>query len=335
MNKNTIKIVLVLIVQLSLFSCQKTVEDKLVGVWYHFDYYQTENTFYTENQWAKTKDSLLEQAKEPVAITIRPEYYIKLSLNKDFTFTEKTYDIASNTCIDNCNDTINISKWKVNGDTLFLQTKFNEQIIAEKVFKLTRKENEFKATFIKEIRSNTKRELEEIYNLSKKEANFKNLIQEIGIDKNASLLENWEMLNFGKYSILRDYNFVSEEDNIKYNKHDVLYSGIWEQVPYYDPIFEHSKGRLLLGENGKLTIVYQVLGSASGKCGTLENDDFDFGNWQLNLKEKQLTFIRGNQVEKVPFEVKKLFKTNALQGKYNYNILAKNKAIIILENPKK
>ena len=334
LKKQITKIALVLTVLFS--SCGTADEGKLVGTWYHFDFYKTTNTFYNTKRWQEVKDSLIKHAQEPTAINIRPDYYIKLTLNKDATYTEKTIDIASGECIDACNDSINIKKWNINNDTLVLQTKFNEQIITEKVFKITRKENEFKVTIIKEISSNTQGEQEETYNLSKKETNFKTLIQEIGIDKNTRLSEDWELLNFGKYSILRDYNFASkgEEDNIKYNKHDVLYSGIWEQVPYYNPIFEHTKARLLLKKSGRLTINYKVLGSASGKCGTLEQNDFDFGKWHIDLQKNNMIFVFNNQSKKVPFEVKKLFQTTKLQRKYKYKILAKNKAFIILENAK-
>ena len=336
MNYKTVQTIKMTLLMMGLFffsSCTKADENKLVGTWYHFDFYKTTNTFYNAKRWQEVKDSLIKQAQEPTAITIRPDYYIKLTLNKDATYTEKTIDIASGDCIDACNDSIHIRKWKINNDSLVLQTKFKGKGLAKKIFKIALKKDEFKAIIIKEISSNAQG-IEETYNLSKKETNFKTLIQEIGIDKNTRLSEEWELLNFGKYTILRNFMFAirGDADSLAlYNKRNILYTGIWEQVPYYEPIFEHTQERLFLKKSGRLIINYKVLGSASGKCGTLEQNNFDFGKWHIDLEKNNMTFTFNKRLKKVPFEVKKLFQTTKLQDKYKYKILAKNKAVIILE----
>jgi hypothetical protein len=321
-----------------LASCQLKKTESIVGTWYHLGLYATENHFYNESEWQIQKVKFVQQIDSPSLVS-RPDYYIKLELTADSTFTETLVDLAKDTALELGTK----GKWQfvsegLNGSAFKLFMTSAEKDVDERTFRLNAHENNSLETTIIQQLYKQKDSIILNYNLFEKQKRFEALIKMIGIDTNSVLSETWDFHNFGKYQILTDYMLpmhYNEDSNsiLQYNEiiQSVIYTtGIWDNVPYYQPIFESTNQRLQIGKHDSMNIVYGMISSRSGDCGTLARGYYN-GQCHLNVKENSLQFVFDPIKNPFPIEVKGLFWFQKPKAVYNYKILAKNKAVMILE----
>ena len=128
------------------------------------------------------------------------------------------------------------------------------------------------------------------------EERFATLIKQIGLDTTALIAQQkdeydtdfWEFINFGKYQILT--RRIADYDSIpKFSKNidEAIRGYFWEDVPYYDPIFANARERVVFNGAGKMEIIYQVLKSRSGWCGTLSNGNYPL-EWSFDQPKKEI-----------------------------------------------
>jgi hypothetical protein len=330
----------VLFLSLFLINCQLKEKENMVGTWYHLGLYATENHFYSESEWQVQKTKFIQQIDSPTLLS-RPDYYIKLELRSDSTFVETLMDLGRDTAM----ELGSIGKWQLvnenRAELKFKLIKNNKKAreIDERVFRINTYDHSIlRTTIIQQLYKQNDSVISE-YNLFQKQKCFESLIKMIGIDKDTALSQTWDIHNFGKYQVLTDYMLpmrFNEDSNaiLQYNEtiQSIIYTtGIWDHVPYYQPIFESTNERLQLGKHDSMAIVYSVLPSRAGDCGTLARGYFS-GAWHINVKENQMQFVFDPIKNPFPMEVKGLFRFEKPKSKYNYKILAKNKAVIILES---
>lgn len=318
---------ILLVLSFILISCQSKPQE-VTGIWFHAGSLKTENDFYNPTNWETFK-----QNSEKTDAKFSEEYVVmKLTLNENHTFSEQYFKTKPKEQI----DTTFSGNWKLANDTLILTTDLkpeNESI--ERYFLIQSNDSaKLQLKIIREILREKEKSTVN-FDFQTKQKKFDNLINTVGLDHNEFYAKSdeyfedfWEFINFGKYQILSKRTNSDDQIN-HYNQDikDLIYGNYWESVPYYDPISEYSKGRLVFNKNDQLKLIYQDLSSQSGWCGTLSNADYST-TWNWDKSANTITIH--HKKEGIPPEIRRMFRSENPKNE-KYKILAKNKFVMIWE----
>lgn len=319
---------LVLLVLIFILTSCESEPPQVVGAWFHSGFLKTDNDFYNPTNWETFKKNA-----EKTDTKFSEQYiFLKLALNSDNTFSEQYFDPKTN---EQQEKTL-FGTWKLANDTLILTTDIKPKTTSLERFFLIQSNDSAKLRLkiIREI-SHEKGKSTINYDLQTKQRKFENLIKSIGLDQNEFYAKSdeyfedfWEFNNFGKYQVLSKR--TDNEDDIDHYSQDIkdMMNGLhWEHVPYYDPISEYSKGRLIFNKIDQLKIQYQDLSSRTGWCGTLSNGYYHTTwNWDKNANTVTIHQKKGA----IPFEIRRMFQSENPKTE-KYKILAKNKFVMIWE----
>lgn len=310
-----------------LISCESKHQE-IAGIWFHAGSLKTENDFYNPTNWETFK-----KHSEKTDAKFSEEFiFLKLRLNEDHTFSEQYFDTKTK---QQREKTLS-GNWKLANDTLILTTNLHpENASIERYFLFQSNDSaKLQLKIIKEI-SKEKGKSTVNFDLQTKQKKFDNLIKTVGLDQNEFYAKNdeyfddfWEFHNFGKYQILAKVTTNADHiDHYSQDIKDIIYGNYWERVPYYDPVSEYTKGRLVFDKNDQLKIIYQDLSSRTGWCGTLSNADY---NTTWNWDKSANTITIHHKKEGIPLEIRQMFRSENPKTE-KYKILAKNKFVMIWE----
>ena len=305
---------------------------QIVGSWYRLGILQTENSLFSENEWNKRKEKLLQQNSDTLLslTNYRKDIYSKLNINPNGTFTSRFYDLVSDTVLYGGEG--DYGTWTIKSDSIrLIYTYKNYKLSQDFIFNLI-SQNSLVMKIIKE--SEIKEGKTKVtYDLLSKKQNFNQLLNEIGKkkivgfkNKYEEFLEPepyvWEFSNFLNYFIL----FHHPDSDTEINKYSLITRKfIKEQdydkyLPAYDIGLELNSREIEIADSCHVNFIYKdssnkILNHKYLLSVIFENDKLIFSYEKNSPPPKEIKNFFG------------VFNTNKIE----FNILACNEHIIILE----
>lgn len=328
--KHRFLFILLIVIAVFFKSCQ-TKESKLPGIWYQQGLIETENTLFNESLWNSKIVSYKKGENLDEIDRKRNDLYWKYTFNKDHSFTQGLFVLGTNEIFERPHN----GTWKLENNHLELSViSTAENASSTQVFQIdSLTGNILKMTLIKAQMKENDRVIND-FDLAIKQSNFQELIKTIGINEPSIISSNiWEFNNYGTYQVLINKgNYDSSETQWQPIIKDIFEgSGLSNYVPYYDPLFENTGGRLHFVSDSTALIHYYSWGNG-------ENDDLpmDYSfpvQWQWESKSHTISFHFNRSSTRIPAAIKEMFRNNNPQI-FSYRIIASNKAIMVWEKIK-